>query len=410
MITLFHTADWHLGTTLYGQRRYHEQASFCRWFVSKVATEKPDVVLIAGDIFDTTTPSHQAQSLYYDTIADIRRTGCRHIVITGGNHDAPTLLNAIHPLVKHQGIHIVGAATDPIADEVCLLSDDNGTPMLIVCAVPYLRDRDVRLSEAGESPEAKHQSLISGIHQHYTAVLTAAKHRRDTLATPVPIIGMGHLFVSGGTAGEGVRDLYVGTLSHVDASVFSPEFAYVALGHLHVPQQVSGSTMIRYSGSPIPMGFGEARHQKSITKVTLTPTPQIELHPIPVFQPLKTCAGNLDHLIETLTQWLQEIPENLAYTDAAAVWCDITYTGETLIPNLRELLENEIGQHPMHILRLRYQRPLSPALNKQAVQLTDLTHDDVFGYCLDRHHVPVEQRTRLWKAYREITPLGPNHV
>ena len=397
MLTLLHTADWHFGAVLYGQRRHREHAAFSQWFVDCVAREKPDVVLISGDIFDSTTPSHQAQTLYYDTIAALRRDGCPHIIITGGNHDAPSLLNAIQPLVKDQGIYIVGAATESPADEVVLLRDAAGIPQAIVCAVPYLRDRDVRLSESGQSPDDKHMALVTGIRDHYTAVVAAACQLRDTLATPVPILGMGHLFVAGGVAGDGVRDLYVGTLSHVGSDIFSKSLDYVALGHLHVPQVVSGTTTIRYSGSPLPMGFGEAKQQKRVLKVTIASvgeTPAVVPLYVPVFQRLATVSGDFETIKEALIAFAQADPTE-------AIWVDIVYTGDALIPDLRDQITACMGTHPLQVLRIKNQRPLTSHDTAPVWDLEDLTPEEVFQYCLDAHQIPEDQRSVLTDVYRE---------
>jgi exonuclease SbcD len=397
MLTLLHTADWHFGAVLYGQRRHREHAAFSQWFVDCVAREKPDAVLISGDIFDSTTPSHQAQTLYYDTIAALRRGGCPHIIITGGNHDAPSLLNAIQPLVKDQGIYIVGAATEFPADEVVLLRDAAGIPQAIVCAVPYLRDRDVRLSESGQSPDDKHMALVTGIRDHYTAVVAAACQLRDKLATPVPILGMGHLFVAGGVAGDGVRDLYVGTLSHVGSDIFPKSLDYVALGHLHVPQVVSGTTTIRYSGSPLPMGFGEAKQQKRVLKVTITSvgeTPEVTPLYVPVFQRLATVSGDFETIKEALIAFTQADPTE-------AIWVDIVYTGDALMPDLRDQITACIGTHPLQILRIKNQRPLTGHDTAPVLDLEDLTPEEVFQYCLDAHQIPEDQRSVLTDVYRE---------
>jgi DNA repair protein SbcD/Mre11 len=408
MLTILHTADWHFGAVLYGQRRHREHAAFAEWFIDCVAREKPDVVLISGDIFDTTTPSHQAQTLYYDTIAALRRGGCPHIIVTGGNHDAPSLLNAIQPLVQDQGITIVGAATENPADEVVLLRDAAGVPQMIVCAVPYLRDRDVRLSESGQSPDDKHAALVSGIRHHYEAVTTAACQLRERLAVSVPIIGMGHLFVAGGVAGDGVRDLYVGTLSYVGTDIFSKDLDYVALGHLHVPQQVSGATTIRYSGSPIPMGFGEAKQQKLVLKVTLEGAgiaPLVTPIHVPTFQRLVAISGDWAKIEKSVTALFSElpVPGETAGSDVlvSPIWLDIVYTGSEITSDLRERIDAIIDTHPMRVLRVKNQRPVATWESAPEISLDDLTPEDVFQRCLEAHHVPESQRGVLTDVYRE---------
>ena len=158
---------------------------------------------------------------------------------------------------------------------------------MIVCAVPYLRDRDIRVAEAGESVEDKERKLVEGIRAHYATVAVSAEGKRGELGAGILIVAMGHLFTTGGRTveGDGVRDLYVGSLAQVSADVFPPCFDYVALGHLHVPQRVGGLETIRYSGSPLPMGFGEAGQRKSVCLAEFQGrAASVQLIDVPVFQ------------------------------------------------------------------------------------------------------------------------------
>lgn len=272
-LTIMHTSDWHLGRRLYGRRRYDEFATFLNWLTDTITDQKVDVLIVAGDIFDTMTPSNRAQALYYEFLGTVSKSCCQHVVIVAGNHDSPTFLDAPSQLLKFLNVHVVGTACEDVSDEVLILHDNSNLPFCIIAAVPYLRDRDVRSSRAGESMDSKDASVISGICAHYDAVANVAKaHQQDIIKTHarhIPIIATGHLFAAGGstTADDGVRDLYVGNLGKISAEMFSPYFDYVALGHLHVPQRVGGREHIRYSGSPIAMGFGEARQQKQVLLV-----------------------------------------------------------------------------------------------------------------------------------------------
>lgn len=272
-LTILHTSDWHLGRRLYGRRRYDEFAAFLHWLTDTISTQKVDVLIVAGDIFDTMTPSNRAQALYYEFLGTVSKSCCQHIVIVAGNHDSPTFLDAPSQLLKFLNVHVIGTACEDVSDEVLILHDNSNLPSCIIAAVPYLRDRDVRSSRAGESMDSKDASVINGICAHYDAVADVAKaHQQDIinrLARHIPIIATGHLFAAGGstTADDGVRELYVGNLGKISAEMFSPYFDYVALGHLHVPQRVGGHEHIRYSGSPLAMGFGEARQQKQVLLV-----------------------------------------------------------------------------------------------------------------------------------------------
>lgn len=272
-LTILHTSDWHLGRRLYGRMRYEEFEAFLSWLQETISAHKVDVLIVAGDIFDTMTPSNRAQALYYEFLGKVSKLCCEHIVIVAGNHDSPTFLDAPSKVLKFLNIHVIGTACDDLNDEVLVLDAVDGTPHCIIAAVPYLRDRDVRGSHAGESMDCKDTNVIKGIRAHYDEVASIAKarqaHLSDAHQRHIPIIATGHLFAAGSktTEDDGVRDLYVGSLGQISADMFDDGFDYVALGHLHVPQRVGGCEHIRYSGSPIAMGFGEAKQQKQVLLV-----------------------------------------------------------------------------------------------------------------------------------------------
>ena len=272
-LTILHTSDWHLGRRLYGRMRYEEFEAFLSWLQETISAQKVDVLIVAGDIFDTMTPSNRAQALYYEFLGKVSKLCCEHIVIVAGNHDSPTFLDAPSKVLKFLNVHVIGTACDDLNDEVLVLDAVDGTPHCIIAAVPYLRDRDVRGSHAGESMDSKDANVIKGIRAHYDEVASIAKARQEHLSDAhqrhIPIIATGHLFAAGSktTEDDGVRDLYVGSLGQISADMFDDGFDYVALGHLHVPQRVGGCEHIRYSGSPIAMGFGEAKQQKQVLLV-----------------------------------------------------------------------------------------------------------------------------------------------
>lgn len=286
MLTLLHTSDWHLGRRLYGKPRYDEFKQFLDWQLQTLREQKVDVLLIAGDIFDTTAPSNQAQNLYYDFLSQVCHTDCRHVIIVAGNHDSASFLEAPKQLLKAFNIHIIGSMTDTPTDEVITLSDKSEQPELIVMAVPYLRDRDVRTVGHGERLEDKERKLTQGIKAHYAQIADIAIAQQAQLHAKykrsIPIVATGHLFTVGGQTmeGDGVRDLYVGSLGSIGAEIFHPHIDYVALGHLHIPQAVGGQPHIRYAGSPIAMGFGESRQQKQVHLLRFDADPDLLSQPL----------------------------------------------------------------------------------------------------------------------------------
>jgi len=394
---VLHTSDWHIGRTLYGRKRYEEFEAFLTWLAETIQQNEIDALLVAGDVFDTSAPSNRAQELYYRFLCRVAASSCRHIVVVAGNHDSPSFLNAPKELLKALDVHVVGSSTASPEDEVLVLRNDQDTPELIVCAVPYLRDRDIRVAEAGESVEDKERKLIEGIRTHYAAVAALAEQKREELGADIPIVGTGHLFTAGGQTvdGDGVRELYVGSLAHVTAGIFPACFNYLALGHLHVPQKVNGSETIRYSGSPLPMGFGEAKQQKSVCQVEFHSTAaSVQLIDVPVFQKLERVKGDWDGISNRIIE--------LSTTDSQG-WLEVIYDGTEVIGDLRERLEAAISGTQMEILRIKNNRIIDRVLGQihEEETLDDLNVNDVFERCLAVHEVPEDQRPELLRAYQE---------
>lgn len=395
---LLHTSDWHLGRALYGRKRYEEYEAFLDWLAALIEGEDIDVLLVAGDVFDNSTPSNHAQELYYRFLCRVAASPRRHVVVTAGNHDSPSFLNAPRELLKFLNIHVVGCASALPEDEVILIAGPDHEPLLIVCAIPYLRDRDIRTAEAGESLEDKERKIIEGIRAHYRMVYDAAQEKRDRLRKPVPIVAMGHLYTAGGQTvdGDGVRELYIGTLLHVGTDVFPDCIDYLALGHLHIPQTVGGSDFIRYSGSPLPIGFGEAAQEKSLVLVEFSDeAPKVANIPVPCFRTLKTLRGDW----QTIARDIDTLKSR-----GSNAWLEIIYEGDEIAGDLRLRLDEAIAGTALEILLVKNNRTLEGVLIGMDTKetLDDLDVTDVFKRCLEAHDIPEEERPALLSAYGEI--------
>jgi exonuclease SbcD len=322
----------------------------------------------------------------------------RHVVVTAGNHDSPSFLNASRELLKFLNIHVVGCASESPENELIMIAGPDDEPRLIVCAIPYLRDRDIRTAEAGESVADKERKIIEGIRAHYRMVYDAALEKRSLLKNPVPIVAMGHLFTAGGQTvdGDGVRELYIGSILQVGTDVFPEHIDYLALGHLHIPQSVGGSDFIRYSGSPLPIGFGEAQQQKSVVLVDFSKNaPTVTTVPVPGFQEIKTLRGDWPAIARDI--------EDLK-SGGSSAWLEIIYEGDEIAGDLRERLDEAIEETGIEILRVRNNRVLERALSVIDTEetLDDLDVTDVFKRCLESHEVSDDQRPELLSAYQEI--------
>ena len=394
---LIHTSDWHIGRTLYGRKRYEEFEAFLSWLAETLQQNEIHALLVAGDVFDTSAPSNRAQELYYRFLCRVAASSCRHVVVVAGNHDSPSFLNAPSELLKALDVHVVGSSTGSPEDEVLVLRNAQGIPELIVCAVPYLRDRDIRVVEAGESVEDKERKLIEGICTHYAVVAALAEQKREELGVDIPIVGTGHLFTAGGQTidGDGVRELYVGSLAHVTTGIFPASFDYLALGHLHVPQMVNSCETIRYSGSPLPMGFGEAKQPKSVCQVEFLGTAaSVQLIDVPVFQKLERVKGDWACISSRILE--------LSATNTQC-WLEAIYDGNEVMGDLRERLEAAISGTQMEMLRIKNNRIIDRVLEQSHEEetLEDLNVNDVFERCLAVHEVPDDQRAELLWAYQE---------
>ncbi len=424
---ILHTSDWHLGRSLYGRKRYDEFSAFLDWLARTIEDEDIDVLLVAGDVFDTGTPSNRAQALYYRFLGRISSSCCRHVVVTAGNHDSPSFLNAPGELLKALNVYVIGSMTQTLEDEVIVLKKNPQVEQMeadnvdaIVCAVPYLRDKDVRSVEPGETIDDRSRKLVKGIKEHYGHVVKIAQEKKDGITgksagtdpqTAIPIIAMGHLFTAGGKTvdHDGVRELYVGSLAHVHTDIFPLSIDYLALGHLHVPQSVGGLEHIRYSGSPIPMGYGEASQQKYVVildfgsgksnlnhDVTVkNKKPEIKLFPVPCFQQLVSIEGSLNHIHEKIEELKSQ---------KSSAWLEIEYTGKKIIANLQDILDEAIADSAMEILRIKNRRLMERVISsiREDETLDDLDAGDVFSRCLDVYNVPDEDREELTDSYNQI--------
>lgn len=397
---ILHTSDWHIGRQLYGRKRYPEFESFLQWLANLIESEKIDTLLVSGDIFDTPTPSNRSQKLYYQFLCRVCSSALSNVVITGGNHDSPSFLNAPRELLGALNVHVVGAAGETPEDEVILLKNQSGNVQAVILAVPYLRDRDVRTALVGEDDQDKHLELVKGIKEHYEKVAQAAlpllKSNPD-----VPVVAMGHLFAAGGKTldGDGVRELYVGSVARVGLDVFPDIADYVALGHLHVPQVLKGTDHIRYSGSPFPMGFSEANQKKSVVVVRFEgKTPEIELFTVPVFQKLSRIKGDIEQ-INTAVEALKDQERD--------DWLEIEYAGSNIPGNLKTQVEELVEGSRLEIRRILNPRVFRQVADtgKNARALDELTVSDVFLKLLEINEVEPDQKEELIRAHQEIETL-----
>lgn len=396
---ILHTSDWHLGSSLHDRKRYEESGQFLDWLITCIREEEIDVILVAGDIFDTSTPSNRALGLYYQFLNQVATIPDLKVVITAGNHDSPSLLNAPKELLRQLRIHVIGSVTQDPADEVLVIEDKNQVPSLIVCAVPFLRDRDIRIAEPGESIDDKAEKVQDGIRDHYRQVWETAESHHLKSGISIPVIAMGHLCMIGcqSAGDDGVRELSIGNLAGINQERIRYGFDYIALGHLHKPQVVGGNPSCRYSGSPIPMGFGETGQVKEIVVIEILEGQEKQIRPIkiPSFRRLAQIRGDMAS-IEGEIRDLCRTGEKIW----AEVVVETEFNTSSIQVRLRELVKNTT----VEILKIGNKPLLDKALRRmeEGENLGDLDETEVFSRCLAANKIPDEDRPVYLDLFREI--------
>ncbi len=277
-----HTSDWHLGRSLHRADLRAAQAAFLDHLVDTARSERVDAVLVAGDVYDRAIPPVDAVALYEDALARLRAAGPRVILISG-NHDSARRLGVNAALVDQAGVHL-RTRPQSLADPV-VLADADGP--VAVYGLPYLEPAlYVAGTEAG--PRPGHEAALRAALGRVRADAAAREIARTVV--------LAHAWVAGGVPSASERDIALGGLGHVPASLFD-QFSYVALGHLHGRQTLAGH--LRYSGSPLPYSFSEKDHQKGSWLVDLDAdgAATAEWVPAPVYRRLATVSGHLDELL-----------------------------------------------------------------------------------------------------------------
>ena len=402
-LRILHTSDWHMGQHFMGKTRQAEHQAFCAWLLEQVHAHQVDVLLIAGDVFDTGAPPSYAREQYYRLVVALRDAGCA-LVVLGGNHDSPAMLGESRSLLAQLGTYVVPGVGVDLAEQVLVLKDRAGQPGAILCAIPFIRPRDVMASQAGQSAQDKQQSLQQAIAEHYRALYELAVIKRNELGLTLPIIATGHLTTVGASASESVREIYVGSLEAFPTSAFPPA-DYIALGHIHRPQKVGGLEHIRYCGSPIALSFDEARQQKEVLLLQFgeAALQSITVLPVPVFQPMASLRGSLKELADAIAETAKQ------GTPERPVWLEVQVSTDDYLSDLQSRINALCEGHPVEVLRIRRERGNAAAsLACEAREtLDELSVEDVFARRLQQETLDEEDALRLQGLYRQVLEALP---
>lgn len=418
---VLHTADWHLGKRLHDQSLENAQAKFLAHILQTIDTHAIDALLVAGDIYDTITPTHSATKLYYDFLARLARTCCRHVVIIAGNHDSASYLDAsasVLGILDTLCIYVVGAPSsmDDGEREIITLQD-NGKARAVVLAMPFLRERDVRTATLGESIDTRYAQAMQAMHTRFLAQGSHAIARAQKLG--VPSIAMAHLFVAGGkieSDDDGMRDISIGGLEQVRSDVFDDAFDYVALGHIHKAQKIDGRNNVRYSGSPMPMGFDERDAKKQLTLIDfIDKDAQIYHLPLPPFVRLYRLSGDEGQIIAQMQKICDEYDNDYSQNADTAYHLNDFVANNTKLdtwievlpsathPQIRYILQDMIGKRNIHLVRVK--QPNSNAHSQECVtfsQISDMNCYDIFNKVLTAYDIDETLAPRLQVLYQQI--------
>jgi DNA repair protein SbcD/Mre11 len=289
---ILHTADWHVGKVLKNQPRIDEQKVVLRDIVRIANEEDVDLVVVAGDLFETAAPSPQAQGLVMHTLMGLRAEG-RHVVVLAGNHDSSRLVQDVYrPVLGELGMHVVGTPQRPDNGGTISLGTRGGE-RAVVAALPFLSHRfAVRAAEALLHDQSQHNQDYANKVRGIIELLC-----RGFTGDSVNLVTT-HATLLGGRWGGGERAVQL--LGYeVPPDTFPPSTHYAALGHLHRYQQIDGPCPIAYSGSPIALDFGEEANEPVAVIVHATPDSRAQLRPVPLKggRALRTLRGTLDEVV-----------------------------------------------------------------------------------------------------------------
>ena len=388
---LLHTSDWHLGQTLHNFDRTYEHQCFLDWLLDTIVAEDVDALLVAGDIFDNANPSAASQRQLYRFLQQARARAPRlDIVVIAGNHDSAGRLEAPGPLLEAHGTRVVGhvarGADGAIDLERLLvpLTGNSGEVEAWCVAIPFLRPGDVpRIArpEGEDGADNAFDAYLAGIAVLYQQAHALARERAQAGQA---IVAMGHCHMVGGDASpDSERRIVIGGSEALPASMFAPETAYAALGHLHLAQRVGKQDHLRYSGSPLPLSFAEVGYRHQVLRIDLAggKAVSIESLPVPRAVELLRVPARPAPVREALAELAAlDLPADLP----AVAWpyLEVRVLLDGPEPGLRAQVEAALEGKPVRLAKIEPTRRVSttagiePALSLD--QLAQLQPDDIF--------------------------------
>lgn len=410
MLTVLHTADWHLGQSFFGFDRDFEHAAFLEWLLQELQLQRPDALLVAGDVFDSINPSAQSQRRYYSFLARAHALLPElQIVITAGNHDAGARLEAPSELLNSLKVNVVGTVSRDEQGAIDLqkflmpLRNREGNVEAIVLAVPFLRPSDVPLLTEATDP------YLDGIRGLYRQVTDAALLFRSMHCPNAAIIAMGHCHLSGGQESlDSERRLVIGGAEALHADTFAAEIAYVALGHLHKPQQFREGS-IRYCGSPIPLSFAETGYDHQILRLAFAngQLNGVDAIAIPRTASLRTVPGQGACSIDELLPQLHALELDGSLSPEQHPFLEVRVLEDQPDPTRRKRIEDALEGKPIRLASIKVESAARRAesgdamIEQEDFDLKTINPEEIFlSAHLEKYGTAADEA--LINAFREI--------
>lgn len=392
---ILHTADWHVGRTIRGQSRHAEHERVLDDLVALARREQVDLVLVAGDVFDSAAPSPEAEALVWRTLLALH-DAAGPVVVIAGNHDHPRRFQAIRPVMAELGITVLGEVVRP--DDGGTMACTLGGERVRLALLPFCSPRHlVRAAELMECDAADTAGRYRDQVRAILEVLTA-----DFDADAVNIV-VAHGMVRGGQVGGGEREAQTFFEDYwIDADAFGPAASYVALGHLHRTQRIPAPSPLWYPGSPLQVDFGEQGRDTNALVVEARPGVPVEVRPVPVTggTELRTVTGTLAELAEVAAR------EGARATSDGDAWLRVVVT-EPPRPGLAAEVRDLLGTR---VVEVRVERPQPDLPHRPRPEQGLAPHELFTRYLRERDaHDPrlVDLFTRLFELEVTADRDGP---
>ncbi|WP_429034480.1 exonuclease SbcCD subunit D C-terminal domain-containing protein [Aeromonas veronii] len=397
---ILHTADWHLGHQLHGHDRRFEHDAFLDWLSDTLKAREIDALLVAGDLFDTANPPASAWQQLYRFLARLRAEMPRlNMVLIGGNHDSPSKLDAPHELLRAFDLHLVGSISRDSegkleTDRLLVpLQDREGKIAAWCAAVPFLRSSDLRVEQLAEGQDR----LIEGVRQVYAEVLAEGRAR---CGEDLPLIAMGHAYLSAGQLSELSERRVLGGNQHALPADLFAAADYTALGHLHLAQ--SPAEGVHYSGSPLPLSLAEANYNHQVLEVTFAGGKLAGLERIPVpraVDMIRLPQSTLDDALNAIASL--ELPD---CPQEAQPFLEVRLLLPKPEARIRERILAAIADKPVRLARITTSYQGSGeglADGRERRRLDELSPTEVFRLCYQRQFEG-EPEAGLVASFEEI--------